>query len=164
MQLALIVTIGTILFSIESFIPTPMPWIKLGLANITTILALKWWNLKEAFIVVFMRVIIGSLLIGRFLHPTFIISLSGNIIAALTMYVTIIYGERIFSIVGISIIGAVFKNITQLFIVYFLYLRHLYIFSLIPFFLFSALVTGIIIGLITHLLFYKITLKIRMDN
>ena len=155
---------GTILFSIESFIPTPIPWIKLGLANITTILALEWWGLKEAFIVVCMRVAIGSFLIGRFLHPTFIISLSGNITAALIMHITIIYGERMFSIVGISIIGAVLKNITQLFIVYFFYLRHIYIFSLVPIFLFSALVTGILIGLITHLLFYKLTFQIRMGN
>ncbi|MBN2028804.1 Gx transporter family protein [bacterium] len=155
-QLTVIISIGSILFTLESFIPTPLPWIKLGLANVTTILVLKWYGLKEAFIVAFMRIVIGSLLTGRFLNPVFIISLSGNISAVVIMYFTIVYGEKMFSLIGVSILGAVFKSITQLFIVYLIYLRQIYLFSMTPIFLFSALVAGIFVGFSSHLILNKL--------
>ncbi len=155
-QLTLIISIGSILFTVESFIPTPFPWIKLGLANITTILTLKWYGLKEAFIVVFMRIVIGCLLTGRFLNPVFIISLSGNISAVIMMYFAIIYGEKIFSLIGISILGAVFKNATQLFTVYLIYLRQMHLFLLTPIFLSSSLTAGIFVGFTSHLIFNKL--------
>ncbi len=163
-QLTLIISIGSILFTVESFIPTPIPWIKLGLANITTILTLKWYGLKEAFIVVFMRIVIGTLLTGRFLHPVFIISICGNLGAVLVMYFALQYEGESIGLIGISILGAVIKNMIQLFVVYLIYLRQISLFLLLPMFLFSALVAGALVGYAAHFLINKMDPHLRLST
>ena len=137
---------ASILFTLESYVPSPVPWIRLGLANIVSILALKWWGMKEAMLILLLRVVLGSLLAGKFLQPVFIISFSGGIAATVTMGVLIYSKKRIFSLIGISILGALSKNIIQMFVAYLLYIIQIEILSLLPLFLFSSLITGVIIG------------------
>ena len=57
----------------------PSPWVKLGLANLMTLMALVYLGTKEAFIVTLLRVILGSILGGTFLGPTFFLSLVGRL-------------------------------------------------------------------------------------
>ena len=156
-QIAILVAVASILFSVETLIQFPVPWLRLGLANIVTLLALKWWGIREAFVILFMRVLLGSFLMGRFLHPVFLLSLSGGVAAVLAMGGAMIFEKKLFSFIGISIIGALFKNLTQLFVAYFLYIRQMNILTLIPLFLLSSLLTGIIIGFLVHLIHGKMT-------
>jgi heptaprenyl diphosphate synthase len=150
--LGLFIAIASILFSIETFIATPIPWIRLGLANILTLLALKWWGIKEAVFIVIMRVVIGSFFTGTFTHPVFLLSISGGVISALSMGFLLIKGNQPFSIIGISIIGAIIKNLTQLIVAYLLYVRQIYLFYTLPMFLLSSLVAGFIIGFLVRIL------------
>jgi len=153
------VAIGSILFAVENVVQTPFPWIRLGLANIVTLLALQWWGLKEALLILVLRVLLGSFLTGKFLHPAFVLSLSGGIVATLAMHVALVYKKRIFSLVGVSIVGALAKNIAQLLVAYFLYVKQSMIITLLPLFLFSTLVTGIAVGILAHLLNQRIAPK-----
>ena len=61
----------------ESALPSPLPGIKPGLANVVTIVALVQYGWGTAAWVALLRVLIGSLLIGTFLSPTFLLSLAG---------------------------------------------------------------------------------------
>jgi len=160
--ISLLIAIASILFTLENMIPTPLPWFRLGFSNIITLLVLKWWGIKESLIVVTMRVFLGGLLSGKLFNPIFIISLSGSISSAIGMGLLILYCHQIFSIIGVSIIGAVIKNITQLCTAYLLFIKNISIFSLIPVFMIVSLITGAIIGIITYIIDEK--LKIRPGN
>lgn len=159
--LSLFIAIASIIFTIENMIPTPIPWFRLGLSNIITLLALKWWGIKESIIIVILRVFLGGLLSGKLFNPLFIISLSGGIVSAVVMGIVMYYGEKIFSLIGISIIGASIKNLTQLFTAYLLFIRNMSIFSLIPMFMLISLITGTVIGIIAYLIDKKINAGIE---
>ncbi len=160
--ISLLIAIASILFTIENMIPTPLPWFRLGFSNIITLLVLKWWGIKESLIVVSMRVFLGGLLSGKLFNPLFIISLSGGLTSAIVMGFLIIYCGQLFSIIGVSIVGAVVKNITQLFTAYLLFMKNISIFSLIPIFMVVSLISGAIIGIITYVIDEK--LKIRPES
>ena len=63
--------LGIILHRLEVLLPLPTPWVKLGLANLMTLMALTYLGTREAFILTLLRVILGSILAGTVLGPTF---------------------------------------------------------------------------------------------
>ena len=72
---------------IESALPSPLPGVKPGLANVVTVAALILYGWRVAVWVSVLRVIAGSMLIGTFLSPTFVLSLSGALAALLAFLV-----------------------------------------------------------------------------
>ena len=102
--LSLLIAVGLILFIFEVYIPRPLPWLKPGLANISTLLALYFFNFQAAIIVVIVRVVTGSFLVGTFLNPAFILAMGGGVASTLVMSLVKTYFSRTFSIFGISIL------------------------------------------------------------
>lgn len=151
-QLALLTAMGLILFLFESLIPRPLPWLKPGLAHIATLMALYLMGISEAMVVVVLRVFIGSLLLGSFLNPAFLLSLAGGVAATLVMALGYRYGTKIFSIFGISILGASAHNLTQLTLVHMLIVKRIEIFYLAPLMILSSLFTGFVVALVAYLL------------
>lgn len=151
-QIGLMVATAAILFSVESLIPVPFPWFRLGLANVITLLALRWWGLKESLFIVLLRVVIGSLITGRLLQPMFILSLGGSLSAALGMAGFMRLYQKGLSFIGISIIGSVLKNITQLILTYLLIISETHLVILVPAMLIASIITGLITGLCTVIL------------
>jgi len=157
-RLSLLIALGLILFLFESFIPRPLPWLKPGLAHIATLIAIIMMGMREAIIVVVIRVLVGSLLLGSLFNPAFVLSFGGGVTATLVMALTHRYFSRTFSIFGISILGAVVHNLTQLLLVQILIVHRIEIFYLAPFMILSSLFTGFIVGLLSFLLIQKIQL------
>ena len=54
--------LGIILHRLEAILPLPTKWVKLGLANLMTLMALIYFGTREDFIVTLLRVILGSIL------------------------------------------------------------------------------------------------------
>ena len=156
-QMALMISAASALFAVESFIPVPFPFLRLGLANIMTLLALNWWGLKEALVVLIIRVVLGSLLAGKLLNPAFVLALSGGLVAVFVMRVAFILKGKFLSFIGISLLGTLFKNITQLLIVSFLFVKSVLLLSLLPFFLLSTLISGMLVGILAHYLDCKLS-------
>ena len=150
--MALMVSVASGLFVLESLIPNPVPWFRLGLANIITLLAITWWGVREALIILVLRVFLGSLLAGRLFHPIFVLSLSGGVTATLVMALCSRFGKKVFSMIGISVCGALSKNVTQLIVAYLIYIRQISIFNLLPIFLSASLFAGLLIGFIAYLI------------
>ena len=69
--LSLIVALGMFLHRLEILIPLPSPWIKLGLANVMTLVTLIFFGLQHAVMVTLLRIMLGSIISGTFLSPTF---------------------------------------------------------------------------------------------
>ena len=111
--LSLLVTFGIVLHFIESTIPLPLPvpGAKLGLANIISLLAISLYGLKEGLAVGILRSVIGSLLGGSM--SSLIYSLSAAMVSTSAMYIAYRSFKNTFSLVGISIIGGVAHNFTQ---------------------------------------------------
>lgn len=157
LHIALLSAYAVGLHSIEALIPTPIPWLRLGLANIITLTTLYLYGLKAGMIVTLTRVFIRSLLAGTFLGPAFVMSLAGGVVSTLAMWGLKSLSERLFSPVSLSIFGAMAHNITQLFLAYLLFVRQIDAILLIsPFILLAGLITGIFNGIVTNLIIRKI--------
>ncbi|MGI6361323.1 MAG: Gx transporter family protein [Bacillota bacterium] len=150
--IAILTAMAIVLHLVESLFPAPLPipGVKLGLANIITIIALVLVDWKAALSVAVLRTVIGSLLSGTFFSVTFILSFSGAILAALIMVLIYLKFPK-FSIIGISIAGAVMHNIAQLGAAA-LIIDQPGIYYYLPVLLIAAIPTGIITGLLASLL------------
>jgi heptaprenyl diphosphate synthase len=132
----------------------------LGLANAMTLFALRWWGIREGLAVVILRVAIGTLLTGTWFQPAFFLALSGGIAAAVVMFIALRVFPRAFSLIGLSILGALSKNIAQLETADKLFIHQPMIWSLLPFFLFASLVSGFCVGLLANLVAEKIDYRV----
>lgn len=148
--IAILIAQAAVLHFLESMFPNPLPipGVKLGLANIITLLALILFDFKTAQQVAVMRTILGSLLSGTLFGMGFFMSFSGAVSAAVIMALLLRYWKGL-SYIGISIAGAVGHNIGQL-IMAALVLRFSGIFYYLPVMMFFSVPTGLITGLLIN--------------
>lgn len=135
---------------IESVLPSPMPGVKPGIANIITLYAMYRFNFRTAIWVSILRVFATSLILGQFLSPTFMLSLAGSLLSLLTLYFSIKLPSRFFSPMSLSVLSS-FAHITgQLLLVRLWLIPHASIYYLIPVYSAAALIFGLINGWITY--------------
>ena len=148
-----LVTLGTTLHVFEAMLPNPLPFpgVKLGLANIVTLLAIYMYGLREGLIVAVLRVLFGSLLIGTLFSVSFMMSLTGAVISSLVMAILYRY-IHVFSILGVSMAGAVSHNVGQLLMASYL-IETKSIFFYLPVLIVVGLPTGFMTGYISRMLF-----------
>ena len=150
--------LAVLVYTFENYLPKPLPFLKIGLANIFILLILWQLDLISAIIVSVSKVVIGSLLSGLIFTPVILFSLVGSITSLIAMYTA--HKIKInFSLIGVSIIGAIFHNISQLIIAYFLFFKNIKIFYLVPLILIMGLVSGLITGSVAYFLNTKINLE-----
>lgn len=155
--LALFTTIALVIFTIESAIPpiVPIPGVKLGLANIVTLILVINRMPREAAVVLFMRIALASIFAGQMV--SFFFSILGGLFCLIAMYVTnrLLKGQLIWFT---SIIGAIFHNAGQL-LAAIITLQSLYVIYYMPFLLVSGIITGLFTGLCTYFLSKRIDIK-----
>lgn len=144
--LSLLLAMATALHVLEGLVPIPLPFpgVKLGLANIVTLLVLYLYDLRAAMTVAIARVLLGSLLGGTFFAPAFFLGLTGAMISTLIMAL-LVKKTTCFSPLGISLSGAVSHNLGQLLMASFL-LQNQAIFFYLPILLLGAIPTGLVTG------------------
>jgi heptaprenyl diphosphate synthase len=155
--LSLIVALGVVLHRLEILIPLPSPWIKLGLANVMTLVTLIFFGLREAVTVTLLRVMLGSIIGGTFLSPTFFLSLSGGVTSVFVMFWVYYHGKSPFSLIGVSVCAAYTHTLTTVICVYFFWVQQEFIFKLLPAFFMFTLVAGILTGIIGNFMAKKLT-------
>jgi heptaprenyl diphosphate synthase len=148
-RLGFLASLGTALFVLESLIPLPLPFLKVGLANISTLLALVLSGPADALCVVFIRVLAGSLVTGSLFGPAFLLAMSAGLASAAVMAGVRRVTGRAFGPVGISLAGATAHVATQLSVVALLYVRSAAVMHLLPVLLLTALAGGLIVGIVT---------------
>lgn len=143
--LALFTTLALIIFTIENAIPTlvPIPGIKLGLANIITLVVLRNYSPKDTLLVLLMRILLASFFFGQAISLLY--SLAGGLLcfAAMLLIHRLLQGHYLFLI---SIVGAIFHNLGQLAVAY-LITEVPGVLVYLPFLLLSAILTGLFTGL-----------------
>lgn len=145
-NLALLVSVGLVLSIIESMFPPllPVPGAKLGLANIATVIALYLFGAGMALEVTILRALIAGLLRGSVIG--LFLSFSGGLASILVMIVLYALFDEVFSMVGVSVAGAVTFNVVQL-LAAFLLVKHAALFFYMPYLILIAIPTGLFVGL-----------------
>lgn len=130
--LAMLVALAVALRGLEGLIPNPLPWVRVGLANIMTLLAMLLFGVKAGIALTLLRVGIASLLFGAFLSPIFVLSLTAGLGSSLVMGAAVAYCRPRLSPIGISVLGGFTHNLIQLSVAYLLIVKHVEIFYLFP--------------------------------
>lgn len=147
-----VLTASAIVIAIlESFIPSiGIPGIKLGLANIVILITLYELGVMEAVFINAVRVLLVAIVRGTLLSMGFFMSITGAFLSLAIMilfYLTI----KKFSIIGVSVIGAIFHVVGQI-LVAMIYLDSAYILFYLPIIAISAIVTGVLVGIVARLI------------
>ena len=144
-QGAILVALALALSYTERFIPLqlviPLPGVKLGLANIVTLLALYRMGGKSAFSILILRCILGAVFGGGITGLLF--SLTGGLLAMSVM--ALCRKTPCFSVYGVSILGAAAHNIGQILAAMVL-MHSVYVAAYLPYLLLVALLTGTATG------------------
>jgi len=168
--IAVLVAQAIVLHLFEALIPLPIPipGVKLGLANIITLLALVLFDFKSALLIAVLRTVLGSLLSGTFFNIAFFMSFAGAVAATLLMAGLMRLGptpgiDSPFSWLGISIAGAVAHNLGQLAVASIL-IQHIAIFYYLPIMLISSVPTGLLTGLLLRELLNYLQASGQLDQ
>ncbi|MBR5509512.1 MAG: Gx transporter family protein [Lachnospiraceae bacterium] len=155
-QLGLLTALALIASYIELLIPIPIgiPGIKLGLANLVIVWALYTMSAAEALAVNAVRILLVGFMFGSL--SMILYSLAGAALSFLCMYLAKRSGS--FSEMGVSMIGGVTHNVGQL-IVAMLVLETMSLMYYGPVLLIAGLLTGFLIGVITHEVLKRIPVK-----
>ncbi len=133
---------------LENAIPSPLPGVKPGLANIVTLIVLSRYGWRIAAWVSLLRVVAGSLLFGSFLTPGFFLGLAGALCSLVILALAQHLPARWFGAVSHSILAAFAHIAGQMGVVYVWLIPHSGIAYLIPIFATAALIFGTVNGLI----------------
>lgn len=145
--------VAVVIYAVESFIPTPSPWLRLGFSHIITLFALLFFGPSTAFMIFCIRTFVGSLIIGKLFSPTFILGFVGGASALIVMALMVeLLKGRWFSVVGISVAGAWVNNVVQVVLAFAIFVRHPDIFLILPAFGLFALGTGVVNGIAVYYL------------
>ena len=134
----------------ESALPSPIPGVKPGLANIVTIICLIQYGWRIAAWVAILRVLVGSILIGTFLSPTFVMSLSGAIASVIILGLASRLPGHGFGPLGYSLLAAMAHMTAQFMTAYTLFIPHQGLFHLLPILMTVAVIFGISSGIIAN--------------
>jgi len=146
-NLAMLGALCMFLSAIEYMIPKPLPFLRIGLANMPLMLALDIFPFPSFLFLVCIKVIGHALITGTLFSYIFLFSLVGTFLSALLMFaLRRLLGKKHITFIGIGTAGAVVSNLSQL------ALAHLFVFKgnvryIAPPFLLTGLFTGIALGI-----------------
>ncbi len=153
--MAVLITFAVVIHTVEAALPLPMPvpGVRLGLANIITLLTIALYGVRSGLLVAVLRTLLGSFFTGTFLSFGFWLSLSGGVLSCLVMALGMLLVKRgVISLLSVSVLGAASHNLGQvavasLIVANFTLLRGYY-----PLLLLLAVPTGFFTGLAAHYL------------
>ena len=142
----------SLLFSyLETFIPTPIPGVKIGLANLIPLLLLPSVGIPAAATVSLLRISLSALLFGS--PVSFLYSLTGGAVSFAVM--ALAFKFRWFTLAGVSVLGGVSHNLAQIALAVFL-LGTARVAVLLPWLILSGTVAGLAVGLLGAWIFPRL--------
>ncbi|TVR58202.1 MAG: Gx transporter family protein [Spirochaetaceae bacterium] len=132
--------------TIEYLFPKPVPFFRLGLANLPVLLTLGFLKPRETLLLVALKVLGQGLINGTLASYVFLFSVAGSFTSALVMIaVSRAFGSRI-TLVGVSVFGAITSNIVQIILsVTFIFGMTAWVIA--PVFMVLGSVSGVLVGL-----------------
>ena len=143
-------TLGSLclfLSAIEYIIPKPLPFMRIGLANLPLLLALDIFGARDFFLLALLKTLGQGIIGGTLFSYVFLFSLAGTFCSAALMYILRRLLGKNLGFAGLGCVGAMASNGVQLvlarYVIFGSALRYM-----IPPFLASGFITGIALGLI----------------
>ncbi|MDR0551491.1 MAG: Gx transporter family protein [Spirochaetaceae bacterium] len=137
--------LGAFLSVIEYLFPKPLPFLRLGLANMPLMLALNL-DIKSYTAIALIKVVAAALLSGTLFSYIFLFSAAGTLASAIVMRLLWKTGGSAFSFAGAGVAGAMASNICQLALARFFVLGK-GAWYIAPPFLAAGIITGFALGI-----------------
>ncbi|HKL86736.1 MAG TPA: Gx transporter family protein [Treponemataceae bacterium] len=102
------------LSTIEYMIPKPLPFLRIGLANLPVMLAIDILPIPSFLILITIKILGQGIITGTLFSYIFLFSATGTLSSALIMYAFRKFFPNRMSFAGISVIGAFTSNAAQL--------------------------------------------------
>lgn len=153
--MAMLLGIALTIFVVEGHFPPPVPiaGVKLGLANIVTLAAMVWLGRREAFVILILRIVIGSMFVAN--AAGFLYSLAGGLVCFAVMAALAgSLGQNHLWVV--SVFGAIGHNAGQIAMAAVI-MRSAAVFAYFPILIVSAVVTGTLTGAAAQILTERIS-------
>lgn len=139
---------------LEAGLPAPLPGLKPGLANVIVLVVLLRHGWRAAAAVAGLRVLVGSLLVGTFLGPTFWLSAAGALASVAVLGAGAAWNamwERAWppaalSAIGLSAVAALAHMAGQFAVAYGVFAPHPGLLRLLPVLMLAALAFGVAAG------------------
>ena len=146
----------------ESALPSPLPGVKPGLANVVTLIVLCRYGWRMAVWVSLLRVLVGSVLIGTFLSPTFFLSAAGALASVAVLGLADALSRALpgwaAGPLGLGVLAALAHMAGQFWTAYILFIPHSALLHLFPLLMSIAAALGIVSGILTR------AVLARLDN
>jgi heptaprenyl diphosphate synthase len=146
------------LYTVENLIPSPLPWLRVGVANVAVVLALYDIGARGAVSVFLLKLVLGSVLAGRFLTPFFWFAAIGGGASLCAMLLVRAVAGRWVSAVGTSAVGGAVHSLAQLAVARVVLVRSDAIWVLAPLLGVLGVVTGTFVGITARLV------RIRLER
>ncbi len=132
---------------VETLIPINfgIPGVKLGLANLITVIVLYKMRLPEVYLLSVVRVILSGFIFGNLFSILY--SLAGGLLSVTVM--ALLKRTGTFSVLGVSMAGGVAHNVGQLIVAAFV-VETFSVFYYVPVLLIAGLLTGLLIGILSR--------------
>ncbi|OQY32608.1 MAG: heptaprenyl diphosphate synthase [Spirochaetaceae bacterium 4572_59] len=159
-RIAMLGALSLFLSTVEYLFPRPIPFMRLGLANLPVILCLdlissktgkagepgEFLPLRGYFLLILLKVLGQGMVNGTMASYIFLFSISGSFASGLIMLLAWRFLRPDISFLGVSILGALVSNMAQIL------LSIIFIFGasawrILPWFLGIGLISGLLIGL-----------------
>lgn len=141
----MLVALAFIFSYVEAILPISVgiPGVRLGLANLVVLSMLYLLTPMEVFAILLGRIVLAGLTFGTLF--SMIYSLAGGVLSFLIML--FFCKRRVFSVVGVSILGGVTHNMGQLLVAMFV-VENLKLAYYLPVLLISGATAGAVIGIL----------------
>ena len=162
-HLAMLTSVGLALHIMEGMIPNPFamvaPGAKIGLANTIGLITLVIYGFKYAVTVNLLRCFIAGIASGAITSMMY--SMAGALISTSLMWFGYKAFKRYFSLVGVSVLGALGHNVAQLTVAAFI-INNIKIYTYLPIMMLASILTGIFIGITVNFTIGKA--KVHLKN
>jgi heptaprenyl diphosphate synthase len=159
-RIAWLTALAITIHVLESALPSPLPGVKPGLANVIVIVVLVCYGWRMAAWVALLRVVVGSLLVGTFLSPTFLLSLSGALASVVVLGVAAAVSARVppwgLGPLGYSVLAAMAHMAGQFAVAYGVFIPHDALLHLLPLLMCAAIIFGMVSGMIAAAMIKRI--------
>lgn len=147
----MLVALAMIFSYVESLIPISIgiPGIKLGIANLVTVMGIYFLEPSEVLVVVVMRILLVGFMFGN--GVSIIYSLAGGVFSFLMML--LIKKLNRFSAISVSIVGGITHNIGQIAVAA-LVLKSTAVVYYLPVLIIAGAITGLLIGIVAEKVSY----------
>ncbi len=111
--IALLAAAALFLASVEFAIPKPVPFVRLGLANLPVLIAIARLDTRSVALVVALKIVGQGFVQGTLLSYVVLFSAAGSIASAIVMLIVWRVLGGPLSLVGVSVLGGLASNAAQ---------------------------------------------------